>query len=92
VDFHEVHKDRDAVVLGVNFEDIGNNGLRQFTEEYFVNYPVLHSKPAPSSALGAIPGLPTTYLVSPQGEIVARQVGPLTAKQITDFIQGQTAE
>jgi peroxiredoxin len=92
VDFHEEHSQQDAVVLGVNFEDIGTNGLRQFTEEYFMNYPVLHSKPAPSSALGPIPGLPTTYLVSPQGEIVARQVGPVTAKQITDFIQSQAAE
>jgi thiol-disulfide isomerase/thioredoxin len=91
VDFHEDHKDKDAVVLGVNFEDIGLNGLKQFSEEYFMNYPVLRTKPAPSSALGPIPGLPTTYLVSPSGEIVARQVGPVTAKLITDFIAQQTA-
>ena len=92
VDFHEEHKDKDAVVLGVNFEDIGLNGLKQFTEEYFINYPVLHTKPAPSSDLGPIPGLPTTYLVSPSGEVVARQVGPVTAKLITDFIAQQGSE
>ncbi len=89
VDFHEEHKDKDAVVLGVNFEDIGANGLKRFTEEYFINYPVLYTKPAPSSELGVIPGLPTTYLVSPEGEIVARQVGPVTAKLIADFINEQ---
>lgn len=92
VDFHEDHKDKDAVVLGVNFESIGANGLKQFVDEYFMNYPVLRSKPGPSSALGPIPGLPTTYLVSPQGEIVARQVGPVTAKRITDFIAQQGNE
>lgn len=92
VDFHEEHKDKDAVVLGVNFEDIGASGLKQFSEEYFMNYPVLHSKPGPSSALGLIPGLPTTYLVSPKGEVVARQVGPVTAKLITDFIAQQVTE
>ncbi|HEC18131.1 MAG TPA: TlpA family protein disulfide reductase [Gammaproteobacteria bacterium] len=92
VDFHEEHKDKDAVVLGVNFEDISLKGLQQFSEEYFMNYPVLRSKPAPSGALGPIPGLPTTYLVSPAGEIVARQVGPVTAKLIADFISQQTAE
>lgn len=86
VDFHEDHKDKDAVVLGINFEDIGTNGLKRFTEEYFINYPVLMTKPAPSSALGVIPGLPTTYLVSPEGEVVARQVGPVTAKLIAEFI------
>lgn len=92
VDFHEDHKDRDAVVLGVNFEDISLNGLKQFSEEYFMNYPVLRTKPGPSSVLGPIPGLPTTYLVSPSGEVVARQVGPVTAKLITDFIAQQVAE
>ena len=92
VDFHEDHKDKDAVVLGVNFEDIGLKGLKRFSEEYFMNYPVLRSKPAASSALGIIPGLPTTYLVSPQGEVVARQVGPVTAKLITDFIEQQKTE
>jgi len=92
VDFHEDHKDRDAVVLGVNFEDISLNGLKQFSEEYFMNYPVLRTKPGPSSALGPIPGLPTTYLVSPSGEVVARQVGPVTAKLINEFIAQQVAE
>jgi len=92
VDFHEEHKDKDAVVIGVNFEDIGVSGLKQFSEEYFINYPVLQEKPAASSALGPIPGLPTSYLVSPSGELIARQVGPVTAKLITDFIAKQTEE
>lgn len=92
VDFHEDHKDKDAVVLGVNFEDIGANGLKQFSEEYFMNYPVLRRKPAANSELGPIPGLPTTYLVSPSGEVIARQVGPVTAKLIAEFIAQQTAE
>ncbi|MBN4079542.1 TlpA family protein disulfide reductase [Beggiatoa alba] len=92
VDFHEEHKEKNAVVLGVNFEDISLNGLKQFSEEYFMNYPVLRTKPGPNSALGPIPGLPTTFLVSPTGEVVARQVGPITAKLITDFIAQQTAE
>jgi thiol-disulfide isomerase/thioredoxin len=92
VDFHEDHKDKDAVVLGVNFEDIGIEGLKRFSEEYFMNYPVLRTKPGASSALGVIPGLPTTYLVSPEGEVVARQVGPVTAKLIAEFINQQTSE
>lgn len=92
VDFHEEHKDKDAVVLGVNFEDISLNGLKQFSEEYFMNYPVLRTKPGPESELGPIPGLPTTYLVSPEGEVVARQVGAITSKLIADFIAQQNTE
>jgi len=89
VEFHEERKDKDAVVLGVNFETISTKALRQFSEEYFMNYPVLLSKPGPGSDLGPIPGLPTTYLISPEGEIVARQVGEVTAKLISDFIEKQ---
>jgi len=92
VDFHEDHKDKDAVVIGVNFEDISIEGLKLFGEEYFMNYPVLRTKPSASSALGVIPGLPTTFLVSPDGEVVARQVGPVTAKLIAEFISQQTSE
>jgi peroxiredoxin len=92
VDFHEARKNRDAVVLSVSFENIGVNALRQFSEEYFINYPVLRTSPAPSSPLGAIPGLPTTFLVSPEGNVVARQVGPVTAKLIADFIDRQSPE
>ncbi len=92
VDFHEERKDKDAVVLGVNFENISLSALKQFSEEYFMNFPVLRSKPGSGSALGSIPGLPTTYLVSPEGEVVARQVGPVTAELIADFIEQQTVK
>ncbi len=89
VDFHEERQDKDAVVLGIDFEDIGIKKLRQFVEEYFINYPILRSSPGPSGELGEIPGLPTTYLISPEGEIVARQVGGVTAQLISDFIASQ---
>ena len=91
VDFHEEHKDKGAVVLGISFEEVGIKKLRQFTEEYFINYPILRSTPGPSGELGEIPGLPITYLISPNGEIAARQVGSVTAKLIADFIAARTA-
>ncbi len=87
VDFHDRHKDKDAVVLGVNLEDIGARRLQEFSESFLISYPVLMGSPDPRSTLGPIPGLPTTYVVSPDGEVVARNVGPLTSKSLEDFIQ-----
>ena len=84
--FHNSHKDKDAVVLGVNMESISSERLKAFVEEQFLSYPTLKSKPATSSELGGIPGLPTSYLVSPKGEVIARQVGPVTAAMIERFI------
>jgi thiol-disulfide isomerase/thioredoxin len=84
--FHETHKDTDAVVIGVNFEDVGTEKLGKFISDYSVSYLVLRSKPGARSALGPIPGLPTSYLISPKGEVIAQKVGPVTGKSIEKFI------
>jgi len=91
--FHTEHQHRDAVVIGVNMEDIALPRLRAFVEDQFISFPVLRAKPASRSALGAIPGLPTSYLVSPMGELVARQVGLVDREMIERYIEsfdGQT--
>jgi thiol-disulfide isomerase/thioredoxin len=92
IDFHEEHKDSDAVVLGVDFEDIPLKELNEFTEEYFMNYPNVRMKPGPRGHLGIIEGLPTTFLVSPQGEVLAKQTGPVTRQLIEEFINGHKAD
>jgi thiol-disulfide isomerase/thioredoxin len=84
--FHETHKDDDAVVIGVNFEDVGTEKLSKFISDYSMSYLVLRSKPGPGSALGPIPGLPTSYLINPQGEVIAQKVGPVTGRSIEKFI------
>jgi thiol-disulfide isomerase/thioredoxin len=83
--FHSNNQDK-AVVLGVNMEDIDDERLRDFVEEQFLSFPVLHGDRVAARALGPVQGLPTSYLVSPQGEVVARQVGPVTAAGIQRFI------
>ncbi|WP_457675049.1 TlpA family protein disulfide reductase [Thiolapillus sp.] len=85
--FHDSHKDKDAVVLGLNMEDLGADRLRAFVEEQFLSYPILMAGSRPREVLGAVPGLPTSFLVSPEGEVVARQVGPVDGKSIESFIR-----
>jgi len=85
--FHDSHKDRDAVVLGLNMEDIGVDRLRAFVEEQFLSFPVLMAGSRPGKMLGRVPGLPTSFLVNPEGDVVARQVGPVDGKSIESFIE-----
>ena len=86
--FHDRHAATDdAIVLGINTELIGKQQLQQFLEDYFITYPIFVSKPTQQSELGLIPGLPTTFLVTPQGKVVARQVGPVTEDMIEQFIR-----
>jgi thiol-disulfide isomerase/thioredoxin len=85
--FHNNHKDKDAVVLGINMENIGDKALHRFVEDQFISYPVIKTRPASKSVFGRIMGMPTTYLVNPEGEVVARQEGGVTAQDLESFIK-----
>lgn len=91
VAFHDQHKDHDAVVIGINYEDIGADQLAAFIKSHHIGYTVLRLNPADTSPFGDISGLPTTYVVNPQGETVARQVGPITGAALESFIRRKTA-
>lgn len=89
ISLHERHRGKDIVVVGINFEDIGQRELAQFVSEQNIPYPVLRSKPVRNTPLGPVPALPTTYIVDPDGKTVAGEVGLLTQKNIEDYIAAQ---
>ena len=84
--FHDKHSADLAVVIGMNVELISNERLQLFLDDYFITYPIYRASPDEPSPLGLMPGLPTTFLVTPDGEVVARQVGPVTSDMIEQFI------
>jgi thiol-disulfide isomerase/thioredoxin len=86
-DFHERHQNGDAVVIGINFEDIGREQLASFVDSFLMSYPVLRSQPMLATPLGTIQGLPTTFIIAPDGSPVATQVGPITGKQLDAYIK-----
>lgn len=90
--FHNNHKDELAVVLGVNMEGIKTDRLRDFVEDQFISFPILLAGDDITQLLGKVPGLPTSYLVNPKGEIVARQVGPIDAASIEKFIRDSDSQ
>jgi thiol-disulfide isomerase/thioredoxin len=85
VHFHETHKDVDAVVLGMNMEEVERESLVSFVDDNMMSYPVVPmSREMP--LLGAVPGLPTTYLLDPQGKPAAVQVGEVTQEMLEEFM------
>ena len=85
--FHNEHSERDAVVWGVNREKVLLAELKIFAEKQQISYPLFQVSPDSASPLGPIQGVPTTYLVSPKGEVVARHLGLVTVKKLEEFIQ-----
>jgi len=85
--FHEEHSERDAVVIGMNVENLSSEHLQNFLDTYFITYPIYKISLQQKTELGLIPGLPTTFLVSPEGTVEARQVGSVTSEMIENFIE-----
>jgi thiol-disulfide isomerase/thioredoxin len=85
VSLHEENSDK-LVVLGVDYEEVNDEYLKEFVESHMMSYPVVRMDPAPVTSLGPVTGLPTTYIISPQGERMARQEGPVTQEAIEKYI------
>ncbi|TNF57036.1 MAG: TlpA family protein disulfide reductase [Burkholderiales bacterium] len=85
--FHVEESER-AVVLAVNVESIAADRLARFVTSLGLSFPVLRAgeRPGREALLGPIDVLPTSYLVSPEGIVVARQSGPLTAEAVRGFV------
>lgn len=99
IEFHHNHRDKDAVVLGVHFDHAGAKQVAAFVKRFAMDYPVMIMEPdryddlgRMLGPLGPIPGMPTTYLVDPDGNTVARQVGPVTVQMLEAFIQGKAKQ
>lgn len=89
-DFHDRHKDTDAAVLGVNFEAIEPKWVQRFLDSVVVTYPSILWGSSPATPFGLVIALPTTFIISPEGKLVARQVGPMTAADIEAYIKRKT--
>lgn len=88
--FHEANKDKNAIVVGVNYEDIDPAKVRAFAESQMINFPIVRFEGKPdgvSSPLGKLQGLPTTYMVAPDGTVVAARTGMVDQKMLEDFMQ-----
>ena len=85
VELYEDNRDT-IVVLGIDFEEVNKDYLREFVDSHMISYPVMNTEPVPVTELGPVLGLPTSYIISPEGERVARQEGPVTREAIEKYI------
>ena len=74
------------VVLGINFEEIDASEAKAFAKSQAINYPVLKVGDKPLIPFEPLRGLPTTAVVSPEGEMLANHAGPITRAMLEQFI------
>jgi thiol-disulfide isomerase/thioredoxin len=74
------------VVLGINFEEIDANEAKAFATSHAINYPVLKVGDKPLVPFEPLRGLPTTAVVSPDGEMLANHAGPITRAMLEQYL------
>ena len=90
--FHETHQDKNALVIGIDYEKVSKAKVKQFMDTYSIPYPVVQVDPETTTVFGPVSGLPTSFLVNPAGELVARQVGPVTSETIEEYIKSNSGK
>lgn len=85
--FHDAHKDSDAVVIGISMGGSSVEQVRAFGEEMFISFLLLMGDASGVTPLGTVTGLPTTFILSPEGEVVTRFVGPVSREKLERFLE-----
>ena len=90
--FHDEHKDHDAVVLGINQEELPAQVLERFVDKMKISFPLLSVPFEQATPFGKVTLLPTTFIINPEGKLVARQQGPITAHVLEDYFKLKAAQ
>ena len=73
-------------VLGINFEQSTTNNIRRYGNQLDINYPRLRITDEPLVPFEPLKGLPTTFIVSPEGKIIHRHLGPMSYEQLKQWV------
>lgn len=91
--FHDEHEDSDAIVLGIaiDFPSYGyadRDEVKAFADDFLIDFPVLLSDSSITRRLGVgrLQGLPTTYMYTPEGQLIGMQLGGITKGILERFI------
>lgn len=83
--FAAAHKQVEAI--GLAYQDSDKAAIEAFLKKHPVSYPIARVDPfEPPADFEAPRGLPTTYLIGPDGSVKKKHVGPITAIDLAKFI------
>ena len=99
VDFHMIHSDTDATVLGVSLDgESRKKEAEKFIKKHSVDFPNLIAEPETVSRFYQeltgqyFAGTPTFLIYSPTGELKAAQAGAVPTTLIEDFMKKNTGK
>jgi len=86
--FHQEHKDIEMIgVADYIGEKKDLNFIKNFVNKNSMNYRILIDENGDNFRKYGVLSIPTTYFINPNGEVVFKQIGPLTEKQLNAFLK-----
>lgn len=87
-DLHADLEDDGLRIIGVALDREGREKVEPFAEKLSIQYPiVIDNEGTAESEFGPIPGLPTTILVGPDGQITKRVIGILPVDEMKPILE-----
>jgi thiol-disulfide isomerase/thioredoxin len=77
----------ELVVLGMEAGETPAAELKQFVAQKKITYPVIPTQDSTMFALGLIYGVPTTFVVNPEGKIAGTHMGAVTASVLQNYLR-----
>lgn len=84
--FYQQHRDRDAMVFGVNYDFVDKTKLIELTRKVGIKFPVLLGNPGKKFGIISVDSLPTILLINPEGKLIAELHGAQTKEKLTHSI------
>ncbi|MFB0528022.1 MAG: peroxiredoxin family protein, partial [bacterium] len=75
VQLYEKYKDEGLLIIGVNLDGGDSRAVKQFSENYRINYPIVLGNVDVTQDYGGIRGIPTTFIIDKKGNIKEKYVG-----------------
>jgi thiol-disulfide isomerase/thioredoxin len=93
--FYRQHKDEGFILLAINVSDRPEDALK-FIQERDYSFPLLYDPPGNAMVNLGIRGLPASLLVSREGYLLKRWVGPLSQEmleaEVAQYLSGEFRE
>jgi len=87
---HFVATHKNVTAIGLAYDDSDPADIKAFVAKHPVVYPIAQvTLDKPAKDFDEPRGLPTTWLISPDGKVAKQFIGPVTAVSLTAIIGGQ---
>ena len=87
---HLVATHKNVTAIGLAYDDSDPADIKAFVAKHPVVYPIAQvTLDKPAKDFDEPRGLPTTWLISPDGKVAKQFIGPVTAVSLTAIIGGQ---